>query len=119
MHSASDFSECLPGFLVRYLHSPMRAQGARGDGAQEGGVEGGGRDRPALVLVDGFGASADITITLNDAEKLPYIEQKDGQGGVERLFLFTGRETVAGTVAIALTKVYNPYFIGFNYLFFL
>jgi len=46
------------GFLVRYLHSPMQAQGDR----DVGGVERSGRtgrDRPALVLVHGFGASAD------------------------------------------------------------
>ena len=46
------------GFLVRYLHSPMQPQGDRDRGGDERSG-GRGRDRPALVLVHGFGASAD------------------------------------------------------------
>lgn len=60
----------------------------------------------------GFGASADIAIELKDQGSLPLINIKNEQGVDEKAFLFTGKETVTGTVKIALGKTKKLEHIG-------
>lgn len=50
----------------------------------------------------GFGSTCDLAISFKDQENLQQVQYKNENGDVERLYLFTGNETVAGTVNVTL-----------------
>jgi len=52
----------------------------------------------------GFGSSCDLDIEFQDQEKLPVVEVKNDTGELEPIYLFTGRDTVAGQVHVRLGK---------------
>jgi hypothetical protein len=50
----------------------------------------------------GFGATCDVDIEFKDQASLPQVLVRNEQDQEEKLFLFTGKETVAGTVLLKL-----------------
>lgn len=60
----------------------------------------------------GFGANADVEIELKDQINLPLVNIRNEQGVDERVFLYTGKETVAGKVKVALGKTKKLEHIG-------
>jgi len=60
----------------------------------------------------GFGSTCDLDIEFKDQDKLPVVEVKNDAGELEPIYLFTGRDTIAGDVHVRLGKIKKVEHIG-------